>query len=101
MSYEYDYTGAVQTETLPAGRYRIECWGAAGGTVNTSYPGGKGDYYYDDNEWVCIQLLLGYGQLGKRELLSAALDNLEFIWTGWDSSLDGGIFWSSGYDARK
>ena len=44
MSYEYDYTGAVQTETLPAGRYRIECWGAAGGTVNTSYPGGKGGY---------------------------------------------------------
>lgn len=66
-----------------------------------SYPGGKGDYYYDDNEWVCIQLLLGYGQLGKRELLSAALDNLEFIWTGWDGSLDGGIYWSSEYSSKN
>ena len=66
-----------------------------------SYPGGKGDYYYDDNEWVCIQLLLGYGQLRNRELLKAALGNLEFIWTGWDSSLDGGIYWSSGYDSKN
>lgn len=63
--------------------------------------GGKGDYYYDDNEWVCIQLLLGYGQLGKRELLDAALDNLEFIWTGWDDVLGGGIYWSSKYDSKN
>ena len=66
-----------------------------------SYPGGKDDYYYDDNEWVCIQLLLGYGQLGRRELLGAALDNLEFVWTGWDSALDGGIYWSSEYGSKN
>lgn len=50
MSYEYDYTGAVQTETLPAGKYRIECWGAQGGshqatTYNQIYwAGGHGGY---------------------------------------------------------
>lgn len=24
----YDYTGAVQTVTLPKGTYKFECWGA-------------------------------------------------------------------------
>ena len=66
-----------------------------------SYPGGKGDYYYDDNEWVCIQLLLGYGQLGRSELLKAAEDNLEFLWTGWDNTLGGGIYWSSKYESKN
>ena len=56
--------------------------------------GNAGDYYYDDNEWVCIQLLLGYRQLGNEDLLAAALKNLEFLWTGWDDALGGGIYWS-------
>ena len=36
----FDYTGAVQSVTLPKGTYKLECWGAQGGT---SY-GGKGGY---------------------------------------------------------
>ena len=55
--------------------------------------GNKGDYYYDDNEWICIQLLTGYRQLGEQALLDAALKNLEFLWTGWDDALGGGIYW--------
>ncbi|MBR0112680.1 MAG: hypothetical protein IJM02_02940 [Clostridia bacterium] len=66
-----------------------------------SSAGGKGDYYYDDNEWVCIQLLLGYSQLKNKDLLSSALRNLEFLWTGWDSALDGGIYWSSAYESKN
>ena len=56
--------------------------------------GNSGDYYYDDNEWVCIELLLGYMRLGKKELLEAARKNLEFLWTGWDDALGGGLYWS-------
>ena len=63
--------------------------------------GNAGDYYYDDNEWICIQLLLGYRQLGKKELLNAALTNLEFLWTGWDDALGGGIYWSMGCDSKN
>ena len=36
----FDYTGSVQTATLTPGTYKLECWGAQGGT---SY-GGKGGY---------------------------------------------------------
>ena len=39
----YDYTGAVQTVTLPKGTYTLECWGAQGGSYSTYY-GGAGGY---------------------------------------------------------
>lgn len=37
------YTGAVQQVTLKSGQYKLECWGAQGGT-NGSYIGGYGGY---------------------------------------------------------
>lgn len=39
----FKYTGSVQTVTLPKGKYKLECWGAQGGTYNT-YTGGAGGY---------------------------------------------------------
>lgn len=38
---EFAYTGAVQEITLPAGKYRLECWGARGFNRIAS-PAGKG-----------------------------------------------------------
>ena len=63
--------------------------------------GNTGDYYYDDNEWVCIQLLLGSSILHDSSMLNSALAYLEFIWTGWDDELDGGIYWSSKYGSKN
>lgn len=40
----YDYTGAVQTVTLPKGTYKFECWGAQGGYRSDTAYGGKGGY---------------------------------------------------------
>lgn len=50
-SYAFEYTGAVQEMTLPAGKWELEVWGAQGGdgtltsvtTVNDA-SGGKGGY---------------------------------------------------------
>lgn len=41
---KYDYTGAVQTVTLPKGIYKLECWGAQGGYRSDASYGGKGGY---------------------------------------------------------
>lgn len=41
---EFEYTGYVQSRTLSAGTYKIECWGAQGGSYSTTYYGGKGGY---------------------------------------------------------
>ena len=47
----YAYTGSYQEVTLPAGQYKLQCWGAQGGSngTNSSYgitakAGGKGGY---------------------------------------------------------
>lgn len=40
----FDYTGAVQSITLPAGTYKLQCWGAQGGYRSSSAYGGKGGY---------------------------------------------------------
>ena len=39
------YSGSVQSITLPKGQYKLECWGAQGGTYNSAYTsGGAGGY---------------------------------------------------------
>ena len=45
----FDYTGTVQTITLPKGTYKLECWGAQGGYSSSNSGievgmGGKGGY---------------------------------------------------------
>lgn len=49
----FNYTGAVQSVTLPKGTYKLECWGAQGGNgangssgldSSSGAPGGKGGY---------------------------------------------------------
>lgn len=40
---DFDYTGSVQSLTVPAGTYKLECWGAQGGSLGTGI-GGKGGY---------------------------------------------------------
>lgn len=40
----FAYTGSTQSMTLDAGTYKIECWGAQGGSYSTTYYGGKGGY---------------------------------------------------------
>lgn len=45
----FDYTGTVQTVTLPKGAYKLECWGAQGGYSSSNSGievgmGGKGGY---------------------------------------------------------
>lgn len=39
-TYTYDYSGSVKSITLPAGKYKLEAWGASGGGRNP----GKGGY---------------------------------------------------------
>lgn len=45
-TFDFDYTGAVQSVELPAGKYKLQCWGAQGGTSygSSSGVGSKGGY---------------------------------------------------------
>ena len=45
-TFDFDYTGTVQSVELPAGRYKLQCWGAQGGSVTGSVAatGSNGGY---------------------------------------------------------
>ena len=47
--FDFNYTGGVQSITLQKGRWKLECWGAQGGSAkalnhSTVAPGGEGGY---------------------------------------------------------
>ena len=88
------YLATDQTIHAPSGD-------SQGITYYNASAGNQGDFYYDDNAWVCIQLLTGYRNLKDASLLEAAETNLEFLWTGWDDALGGGIYWSSSFGTKN
>ncbi|MBO4356085.1 MAG: hypothetical protein J5850_04450 [Clostridia bacterium] len=63
--------------------------------------GQKGDYYYDDNAWVCYQFLNAYVLLKDEAYLERAEELLEFFWTGWDNVLGGGIYWDKSFGGKN
>lgn len=77
----------------------------AGSTSKVVYynagAGGNGDYYYDDNAWICYQLLNAYVQLKDEKYLTEAEELLKFFWTGWDDKLGGGIYWSKDFGGKN
>lgn len=40
----FSYTASVQSADLRPGRYKLQCWGAQGGSSGAGYSGGKGGY---------------------------------------------------------
>lgn len=63
--------------------------------------GNQGDYYYDDDLWIAIQLMEAYELLGEKKYLNQAQEILEFIWLGWglnsnENLGNGGIPWKVG-----
>lgn len=63
--------------------------------------GGRGDYYYDDDAWICIQFLNAYELLEDETYLAEAEETLKFLWTGWDDQLGGGIYWDKDYGGKN
>lgn len=55
---------------------------------------GKGnDKYYDDNAWMVIAFVEAYEQTKDRRFLRRAEQTLDFVLSGWDEQLGGGIWW--------
>lgn len=72
------------------------------GTVYyNSSAGNRGDYYYDDNAWICLQFLRAYDLLGDKTYLTRAEELLAFFETGWDDALGGGIYWDKSFKSKN
>ena len=88
---QYKVTNA--TITAPTGDYKVSYYNAG--------KGGSRDYYYDDDAWICIQFLNAYELLQDEQFLAEAEETLEFLWTGWDDVLGGGIYWDKSYSGKN
>lgn len=63
--------------------------------------GNRGDYYYDDNAWICLQFLRAYELLGDKIYLEKAEELLKFFGTGIDDTLGGGIYWDKSFSSKN
>ncbi len=87
-TFDFDYTGREQTFTAPiSGTYRLETWGAQGGSGPTNYIGGYGGYssgIVTLNENIIVYLNIGgsgsefYGGYNG----GGARDNNNWMWRG-------------------
>lgn len=51
------------------------------------------DKYYDDNEWLVLGFVEAYEVTGDISFLNWARDTQDFVLSGWDDKLGGGIYW--------
>ncbi len=64
-----------------------------GGYEPTPTDGNGDDKYYDDNEWMAITFAEAYAVAGDPRLLGRARQTTDFVLSGWDDQLGGGIWW--------
>ena len=60
-----------------------------------SYPtfNGESDRFYDDNDWLAIDFCELYALTRDERYLDKAKRLYTYIYSGWDDTLDGGIYW--------
>lgn len=60
-----------------------------------SYPvfAGHSDRFYDDNVWLALDFCTLYAATQNKKYLDKAFEIYEFIYSGWDDKLSGGIYW--------
>ncbi len=51
------------------------------------------DKYYDDNAWMAITFAEGFDLTGNPAMLDRARRTTDFVLSGWDDQLGGGIWW--------
>ncbi|MDB5002558.1 MAG: glycoside hydrolase family 76 [Mucilaginibacter sp.] len=55
-----------------------------------------GERYYDDNEWIGIAALDAYARTKKKSDLALGKMMYDFVMTGYDQALGGGVYWKEG-----
>jgi len=54
---------------------------------------GKSDRFYDDNVWLALDFCESYMLTKKPEYLRKSIETWQFVLSGWDEQLGGGIYW--------
>lgn len=59
------------------------------------------DKYYDDNEWMVLTFVEGYTLTKDRRLLVRAIETQDYVLSGWDDKLGGGIYWRQDHKSKN
>lgn len=94
------YSSYLDTLTLGVWAYRDTTRSPVG---YQAYPARleKADRYYDDNALVCIDYVEAYLNTKDQAYIGKAKEVFEFILSGWDNKLDGGVYWLEGHKDQK
>ena len=60
-----------------------------------------GEKYYDDNQWIGITSLDAYERTKNKDCLALGKQMYDFMMTGYDNALGGGIYWKEGSKSSK
>lgn len=85
------YRGLIQPYVEMKEAYWIEKDGV-GGYCDSPHPT-KPDRYYDDNAWIVLGLIECYRVAGEPKLLEKAKKTADFVLSGEDDKLGGGLYW--------
>lgn len=60
-----------------------------------SYPifAGHSNRFYDDNVWLALDFCTFYANTQNKKYLDKALEIYDFVYSGWDGNLGGGVYW--------
>ncbi|GAB4469289.1 MAG: hypothetical protein OHK0029_41840 [Armatimonadaceae bacterium] len=59
------------------------------------------DKYYDDNAWMVITFSEAYDLTGERRFLVRAVQTMDYVLSGWDEKLGGGIYWRQDHKSKN
>jgi hypothetical protein len=62
---------------------------------------GPSDRYYDDNVWLALDFCESYMLTGKTDYLKKAVKTWQFVMSGWDDKIGGGIYWCENNKGSK
>lgn len=70
-------------------------------SYSSSYDKVGGDVYYDDNAWLALEFCDAYDRFGDPAYLEKAKGLAEYLYSGWDTEIGGGIWWKEGLKEDK
>lgn len=86
-TFEFGYTGSVQQVTLPKGKYKLQCWGAQGGTSYGSSNGAGSKGGYSEGVLTLTEKTTLYVFVGGKGSRGSSLSLVNGGWNGGGASV--------------
>ena len=95
-TYNFEYTGNVQSVELPKGKYKLQCWGAQGGTSYGSSSGGGSKGGYSEGVLTLTEKTTLYIFVGGQGSRGSSTSLVNGGWNGGGASVGYSVYNSGG-----